>query len=180
MRRVLDWPLRRLVRWLRRHRYARMAGRTRALEIELGMIEPDHATRSVAEIREILTQPALLAEAFATCESTEKLIADYRRSFFANSEPMAELIELYKTLIDLRPELPSTGSHALDGWTRCGFDAEQAATWYQAGFTPWHARDYRDQYGTLSCIPVAERVRWARHAIDIAERHERLTHRSSA
>lgn len=96
--RVWAWAMRRLVHWLRRHRHAAMAGRIRALEIELGMVEPepgpaelrlrllaDHTTRSVAEIREILTHPDQIAEAFATRESTEKLLADYRRSFFANS-----------------------------------------------------------------------------------------------
>jgi hypothetical protein len=47
VRRVLDWFPRRLVRWLRRHRYATVAGRIRALEIELGMAEPTIADRGL-------------------------------------------------------------------------------------------------------------------------------------
>jgi hypothetical protein len=41
------WVLRRLVHWLRRHRYTAMAERIRALEIELGM-----AAASRDELRE--------------------------------------------------------------------------------------------------------------------------------
>jgi hypothetical protein len=54
VRRVLDYLLRHLVRWLRRHRYTRTAGRIRALEVELGMVEPT--------ISEMYANPALIGD----------------------------------------------------------------------------------------------------------------------
>lgn len=43
------------------------------------------------------------------------------------------------------PELPPTGSRAWESWRQHGFLRHEALAWYQAGFTPWHAADLREQ-----------------------------------
>lgn len=63
MCRVFDWLMRHLVRWLRRHRYARMAGRISWLELELGMREPTATERGFQALAEALGAPRVTQHA---------------------------------------------------------------------------------------------------------------------
>lgn len=81
MKRIMEWLLRHLVRWLRRHRYARMAGRIRTLELDLGMVEPTTA--------EMYANPALIGDTpreglpFALASAADRAAA-HRLAVFAD------------------------------------------------------------------------------------------------
>lgn len=56
------WLMRRLVRWLRRRRYAAMASRISALELELGMREPTDLERGLRQLAEVAAGRLAAAE----------------------------------------------------------------------------------------------------------------------
>lgn len=76
------WFMRRLVRWLRRRRYAAMSGRIRALELGLGMVEPT--------IAEMYANPALVGDGpgrklpYARATVTQR--TNGGRNYFANGD----------------------------------------------------------------------------------------------
>lgn len=77
--RLWDAALRRVVRRLRRHRYARIAERTRALEVELGMVEP-----TIAEMfAPVVPMTSALAE----------LRSGHAKNFFANGADIREHVQ---------------------------------------------------------------------------------------
>ncbi len=164
--------LRRVVRWLRRHRYAAVAERTRALEVELGIVTIEPAVSGIY---------AAIVTAAIEATRTQPYATDHNRNYFVNGAPVLAdyniLTGLHSALATLRPQLPPGGSQAPDMWRRDGFNRAEALSWYQAGFTPWHAKDYRERYGNLHGVPTAELIRWAEETLDASERYARLTAR---
>jgi hypothetical protein len=104
-RHAVGWLLRRLVRWLRRDRYARMAARIGALELELGMREPTTTERGLKALADasVLSgvgaywtaegEAAIDAWRAAHKAAAGKLVvfpdqhaSNHARNFFANSD----------------------------------------------------------------------------------------------
>jgi hypothetical protein len=83
VRRVLDYLLRRLVRWLRRHRYTRTAARTRALEVELGMVEPTTAERGLKAFADASVFGGVGAY-WTDKANVQQHVTGHGRNYFAN------------------------------------------------------------------------------------------------
>jgi hypothetical protein len=90
VRRVLDYLLRRLVHWLRRHRYTRTAARTRALEIELGMVPPDDTSRERLELLADASIYGGVGAYWTDKANVQQRATGHGRNYFANGDMAIE------------------------------------------------------------------------------------------